>query len=83
MHKQLYFNASIKIQGIDRKGMLQDVAEIISGKLNTNIQKITISSDQGIFDGIIELKVHDRDEVKIIMDNLKNIKDLQEIQQLL
>ncbi len=83
MHKQLYFNASIKIQGIDRKGMLQDVAEIISGKLDTNIQKITISSDQGIFDGIIELKVHDRDEVKIIMDNLKNIKDLQEIQQLL
>ena len=83
MHKQLYFNASIKIQGIDRKGMLQDVAEIISGKLNTNIQKITISSDQGIFDGIIELKVHDRDEVKIIMDNLKNIQDLQEIQQLL
>ena len=83
MHKQLYFNATIEIQGIDRKGMLQDVAEIISGKLNINIQKITISSDQGIFDGVIEVKVHDRDEVRIIIENLKNIKDLQEIQQII
>ena len=83
MHKQLYFNATIEIQGIDRKGMLQDVAEVISGKLNTNIQKITISSDQGIFDGVIEVKVHDRDEVRIIIENLKNIKDLQEIQQII
>ena len=82
MHKQLYFNATIEIQGIDRKGMLQDVAKVISEKLNVNIRKITISSDQGIFDGIIEVKVHDRDEVKIIMENLKNIKDLQGIQQI-
>ncbi|HEY9550898.1 MAG TPA: TGS domain-containing protein, partial [Prevotella sp.] len=83
MHKQLYFNATIEIQGIDRKGMLRDVAEIISGKLDVNIQKITVSSDQGIFDGLIELKVHDRDEVKIIIENLKTINDLQEIQQIM
>ena len=69
-------------QGAQFKGMLQDVAKVISEKLNVNIRKITISSDQGIFDGIIEVKVHDRDEVKIIMENLKNIKDLQGIQQI-
>ena len=36
-----------------------------------------------IFDGTIELRIHDRDEVKIIMDKLKTIEDLQEVQRIL
>ena len=83
MHKQLFFNATIEIKGIDRKGLLSDVAKIISDKLDINIQKLTISGGDGIFDGSIEIKVHDRDEVRIIMENLKRVKDLQEVQQIL
>ena len=63
--------------------MLLDVAQVISSQFNINIHKITISSDEGIFDGSIELRVHDRDEVKIIMENLRQVKDLQEVQQIL
>lgn len=83
MHKQLFFNATIEIRGIDRKGLLSDVSKIISDKMDVNIHKITISSGDGIFDGAIEIKVHDRDEVKIIMENLKQVKDLQEVQQIM
>ena len=83
MHRLMDFDATIEVKGIDRKGMLFDVAQVISAKLNINIHKVTISSDQGIFDGIIELRVHDRDEVKVIMDNLKKIPDLQEVLQIL
>lgn len=83
MHKLLFFDATIEIRGIDRKGMLLDVAQVISSQFNINIHKITISSDEGIFDGSIELRVHDRDEVKIIMENLRQVKDLQEVQQIL
>lgn len=83
MHKQIFFDATIEIKGIDRKGMLRDVANIISDQLGVNIHKITISSDNGIFDGTIELRVHDRDDVKVIMDSLKNVNDLQEIQQII
>lgn len=83
MHKQLLFDATIEIKGIDRKGMLLDVSKIISDQLGINIHKLTISSDNGIFDGTIELRIHDRDEVKIIMDKLKTIEDLQEVQRIL
>lgn len=83
MHKQLFFDATIEIKGIDRKGLLRDVADILSDQLGVNIHKVTIGSDSGIFDGSIELRVHDRDEVRIIMDNLKKVKDLQEIQQIM
>ena len=83
MHKQLLFDATIEIQGIDRKGMLLDVSKVISDQLGVNIHKLTISSDNGIFDGTIELRVHDRDEVKKVTDMLKNIEDLQDVQRIL
>ena len=83
MHKKLYFDATIEIQGIDRKGMLLDVSKIISDQLNVNIHRITINSDQGIFDGRIEIRIHDRDDVKVIMNRLKDVPDLQEIQQIM
>lgn len=83
MHKRIFFDATIEIRGIDRKGMLHDVAEVISGQLGVSIHRVTITSDNGIFDGSIELRVHDRDEVKVIMENLKKIDDLQEVSQIM
>jgi len=83
MHKQLFFDAIIEIKGIDRKGMLHDLADVISDKMNINIHRITITSDEGIFYGNIEVRVHDRDEVRAIMDNLKAIDDLKEVQQII
>jgi len=83
MHRQLFFDATIEIRGIDRKGMLHDVAEVISHLLDVNIHRMTINSDEGIFDGSIELRVHDRKEVSVIMKKLKSIDGLQEVQQIM
>ncbi len=83
MHQRMLFDATIEIRGIDRKGMLHDLAEVISGELDINIHKITVSSDEGIFDGLIKLRVHDRNEVKNIMEQLKKIDGLKEVQQIM
>lgn len=83
MHKRCCFDATIEIHGIDRKGMLLDVSKVITSQLDINIHKVTISSQNGIFDGTIELRVHDRDEVKVIVESLKKIEDLKEIQRIL
>ncbi len=83
MHKVMFFDATIQIRGIDRKRMLHDVSEVISDKLDVNIHKMTIESNEGIFDGQIEIRVHDRSEVKIIMDELKKIEDVKEVLQIL
>ncbi len=79
MHRTLFFDAKIQIRGIDRKGLLRDVAEVLSEKLGVNIHHLTFSSDKGIVDGMIELHVHDRAEARVIVDNLRTITDLQEV----
>ena len=83
MHRKLFFDATVRIQGIDRMGILVDVSRVITSQMNVNIHKLTIGSEEGVFDGSIELRVHDRDDVKVIMDELKKIEGIQEITQIM
>ena len=83
MHRKIFFDAPVRIQGIDRMGILVDVSRVITSQMNVNIHKLTISAEDGVFDGSIELRVHDRDDVKIIMDELKKIEGIQEITQIM
>ena len=83
MHKKLFFDATIRLQGIDRVGMLLDLSRIISMQMNVNIHKLTIDSEDGVFDGIIELRVHDREDVKEIIAQLKSVDGLQDVSQIL
>ena len=83
MHKVLYFDATLRLGGIDRVGMLNEITQIISSQMNVNIHKITITCEDGIFDGSIELRVHDREDMKTIINNLKSVADLKEISEIL
>jgi GTP pyrophosphokinase len=83
MHKQLFFDATIQLTGIDRIGLLLEVTQIISAQMNVNIHRVRIQCDQGIFDGTIELRIHDRQDVATIVENLKNVNGLQEINQII
>lgn len=83
MHNQIFFDATIQLRGIDRKGILHDIADIISDKLDTNIHRILLTSDEGIFEGKIELRVHDRNEMPTIIQQLKDVEGLQEVKQIL
>ena len=71
--------ATVEIKRIDRKGMNFDVAKVITDDLDINIQRFTVTADEGIFDGSIELRVHDRSDVKLIMDRLKKVDGIQEV----
>ena len=71
--------AAVEIKGIDRKGMNFDVAKVITDELDINIHRFTVTADEGIFDDSIELRVHDRSVVKLIMDRLKKVNCIQEV----
>ena len=79
MHKRLFFVATIRLGGIDRVGLLNEVTQVISSQMNVNIHKVTITCEDDIFEGTLELRVHDRDDVKAIIDGLKSVQDLKEI----
>ena len=83
MHKKLFFDATIRLRGIDRVGMLLDLSRIISMQMNVNIHKLTIDSEDGVFDGTIELRVYDRENVKEIIEQLKSVDGLQDVSQIL
>jgi GTP pyrophosphokinase len=75
-HKQLSFLANIYIQGIDAIGLLNEVTQVISSRLSVNIRKMSVETNDGIFEGNIQLYVHDVQDVKTICDNLKQIRNI-------
>ena len=83
MGRTLFFDATIQMQGIDHIGLLNEVTQVISREMNVNIHRVFINCDDDIFSGKFELRVHDRDDIKKIMDNLKKIEGLQEVTQLM
>ena len=83
MHKLLFFNATIRLGGIDRRGMINDVTLIISNQLSVDIRGLAFTTKDGIFEGTIDLRVHDREDVKDIIDKLKEVDGLKEISQIM
>lgn len=77
--KSLYFPVNIYIKGIDHIGLLNKVTEVISQQLNVNIHKLNIESNDGIFEGRIQLFVHDVDDVKSITTNLRKIDEIKTV----
>ena len=78
-HKELSFLVYIYIKGIDSIGLLNEVTQVISRQLNVNIRKLTIETEDGIFEGKIQLWVHDVDDVKTICNNLKKIQNIKQV----
>ena len=77
-HKELSFLVYIYIKGIDSMGLLNEVTQVISRQLNVNIRKLTIETNDGIFEGKIQLWVHVED-VKTICNNLKKIQNIKQV----
>ncbi|MDC3390215.1 bifunctional (p)ppGpp synthetase/guanosine-3',5'-bis(diphosphate) 3'-pyrophosphohydrolase [Flavobacteriales bacterium] len=74
--QEIDFIASISIKGIDSLGLMNKVTQIISNQMNVNIKSINIKTDDGIFDGVITLKVHN---VEFLNDLTIKLKSLEEI----
>ena len=77
--KALELPVNLYIQGIDTMGILHQVADIVTEQLNVNIRKIFIETTDGLFEGHIQLYVHDVDDVKTIIDNLRKIDEMEKV----
>ena len=83
MHRTLFFDATIRLGGIDRMGLVNEVTSVISSQMGVNIHRLEFTSEDGVFDGRIELRVHDRSDVAQIMKQLKQVENLKELSQIL
>lgn len=78
-HTILSFLARIEIRGIDRIGIVNDITKYITLVLNVNIRKIHFETHDGIFEGYIDLYVHNAEDLDLIIKQLLKIKGIENI----
>jgi GTP pyrophosphokinase len=62
------------MNGLDRFGIYSDITHVISKELNVNIRTINLSSHDGIWEGTIDLYVHDAKDLNNLLMSLSKIK---------
>jgi GTP pyrophosphokinase len=81
-HKVLSFLAKLNIKGIDRIGMAKDITTLISNELSINIRKININAYNGVFEGRIELYVHNVSDLNNLILNISKIKGVDSVKRI-
>ena len=71
--------AKLSLIGIDRIGIISDITDIISNELSVNIRKIFIETHDGIFEGEIELYVHNVNDLNNLIMNISKIKGVDSV----
>lgn len=73
------FPVRISLKGIDRIGLLNDITGYISVAMGVNIRKLNLSSEGGIFEGFIDMYVHNKEVLETMISKLKDVKGLQSV----
>lgn len=73
------FLGAIKVIGEDRVGMINDITDVLSKSLETNMKSINVSSDSGMFEGIITLYVDGIAHLNKIMKRLEKIEGVKNV----
>ncbi len=71
------FPANIRIEGIDRMGILQEIIQMISMHLSINIRRLDIEAEDEVFHGDLAVMVNDTKVVTDLCNKLKNIRGVQ------
>lgn len=78
-HKAMSYLVTIGLRGIDRMGLLLDLAKVVSDDFNINIREVNIHSHDGIFEGDISLYVKDAEGLYAVMNKLRKIKGIESV----
>ncbi|MBD1429961.1 RelA/SpoT family protein [Sphingobacterium litopenaei] len=65
------FITGIRIIGIDDVGLVNKLTNVISQEFNVNIRSLSISSNEGIFEGNIMVNIHNIDQLESLINRLK------------
>ena len=71
--------ARIYLKGTDRMGMINDITRITSKVMGVNIRRFNIGTEDGIFDGFIDLYVNDMDNLDRLIKMLQKIKGIEKV----
>ena len=67
------FSSRLKFTGIDDVGLVHNVTKAISEDLNVNMKSISFDSNDGIFDGLVKVEIHNLDHLSELMERLREV----------
>lgn len=73
------FLADIALKGLDKMGLLNQITQVISQLHGSNIRRLEIEVNEGIFESKISLYVHDTKDVEDVIHSLRKIPDIKEV----
>ncbi|MTI88646.1 MAG: bifunctional (p)ppGpp synthetase/guanosine-3',5'-bis(diphosphate) 3'-pyrophosphohydrolase [Balneolaceae bacterium] len=73
------FLGAVKVIGGDRVGMINDITDVLSKSLETNMKSINVNSDSGMFEGIITVYVDGISHLNKIMKRLEKVEGVKNV----
>lgn len=74
-----HYLARIFLKGTDRMGMINDITKVTSEVMGVNIRRFNIGTEDGIFDGFIDLYVNDMHNLEELIQKLQTIKGIESV----
>lgn len=74
-----HYLARIFLKGTDRMGMINDITKVTSKVMGVNIRRFNIGTEDGIFDGFIDLYVNDMENLESLIQKLQKIKGIESV----
>jgi len=78
-HKVLSYLAKIKLNGWDRFGVYNSITNTITKELNISMRTINLHGHDGIFNGTIDLYVHNTTDLNNLILNLMKLKGVDSV----
>ncbi|NGP89438.1 RelA/SpoT family protein [Fodinibius halophilus] len=73
------FLGAVKVIGEDRVGMINDITDVLSKSLETNMKSINVNSDSGMFEGILTVYVDDINHLGRIIRKLEKVQGVKSV----
>ena len=77
--QNLSFIVRLSLKGLDRMGIINEITRYISFVMNVNIRSFCLTTDDGVFEGYIDLYVHDMGDLEKLTGQLLKIKGIQSV----
>ncbi len=73
------FKAILKIHGIDHVGLVSKITQIISKNMSVNIHTLSMSGNDGVFEGKITVSVKNKTQLQKLSDSIKKIEGIETV----
>tara|TARA_R110000787_G_scaffold32138_16_gene84981 strand:+ start:4810 stop:7026 length:2217 start_codon:yes stop_codon:yes gene_type:complete len=74
------FKAIINVNGVDNRGIINNLTKIISNYKDVFIHSINIAGNEGVFDGKLSISVKNRTQLNKLIESIKKVEGVQKVE---